>query len=55
MKCDDYKKSRKSLLSKVVFRKWTIRVQSMLMEDEAFFKTKDKLIDLKPIWNLTDF
>ena len=55
MKCEDFEKSRNSLLEKPVFQKWTAKVQSMLMEDEDFFKTREKIIDLKPMWNLADF
>jgi L-rhamnose mutarotase len=54
MKCEDFKKSSKTLLDREIFQKWTTSVQSMLMEDEVFFKTKDKIIDLEPIWNLAD-
>jgi L-rhamnose mutarotase len=55
MKCEDFDRSRKSLFQKPVFQRWTTKVQSMLMEDERFFHTKEKIIDLKPIWNLDDF
>ena len=55
MKCEDFKKSCETLLEKEIFQKWTTKVQSMLIEDEGFFKTRDKIIDLKPIWNLADF
>jgi L-rhamnose mutarotase len=55
MKCEDFKKSCKILLDKEIFQKWTTKVRSMLMEDEPFFKTKDKIIDLEPVWNLADF
>ena len=55
MKCEDFQKSSKTLIEKEIFQKWTTRVRSMLVEDEAFFKTKDKIIDLKPIWNLADY
>ena len=55
MKCEDFEKSCKTLLDKEIFQKWTTKVRSMLIEDEAFFKTKDKVIDLEPIWNLADY
>ncbi len=55
MKCESFKKSRNSLLEKAVFQRWTTRVQAMLMEDERFFHTKDKIVDLTPVWNLDDF
>jgi L-rhamnose mutarotase len=55
MKCDDFGKSRKNLQDKEIFQKWTTLVQNMLIEDEIFFKVKDRIIDLKPIWNLADF
>jgi L-rhamnose mutarotase len=55
MKCVDFEKSKKSLLEKEIFQKWTKEVQSMLMEDEVFFKTRDKIIDLEPFWKLNDF
>ncbi|GAG40636.1 unnamed protein product, partial [marine sediment metagenome] len=54
-KCEDFEKSSKTLLDKEIFQKWTTRVRSMLIEDEDFFKTKNKIIDLEPIWNLADF
>jgi L-rhamnose mutarotase len=55
MKCENFEKSRKCLLGNGIFQKWTEKVQRMLMEDEDLFNSKEKIIDLKPLWNLKDF
>ena len=55
MKCENFTKCRKSLLEKRIFQKWTEKVQRMLIKDESFFNSKEQIIDLKPIWNLSDF
>ena len=55
MKCENFEKSRKYLLGNGIFQKWTEKVQRMLMEDEDLFNSKEKIIDLKPLWNLKDF
>jgi L-rhamnose mutarotase len=54
MKCENFEKSREALVQKEVFQRWTAKVQSMLMEDESLFQSKQKIIDLYPIWNLSD-
>lgn len=55
MKCEDFKNSVERLLSTAIFQKWTAQVRGMLMSDEALFRTSEKIIDLLPIWNLSDF
>lgn len=55
MKCENFEKSRKRLLENGIFQQWTEKVQRMLMEDEDLFNSREKIIDLKPLWNLKDF
>jgi L-rhamnose mutarotase len=55
MKCQDFRQSADRLLATAVFQKWTARVRAMLVSDEALFGTRDPLLDLYPIWNLSDF
>ncbi len=55
MKCRDFRESVNRLLSTQVFQRWTARVRGMLVPDEALFGTRDPLVDLHPIWSLSDF
>lgn len=55
MKCEDFEKSRKKLSATAEFQRWTTKVLGMLTEDPRFFKTNDRIVDLKPVWNLDDF
>ena len=55
MKCENVADSAKRLLATAVYQRWTTKVRSMLVPDEALFTTKDILLDLKPIWNLSEF
>ncbi len=55
MKCKSFKESASRLAEKEVFKEWTKKVRAMLIEDEKLFHTKDHIIDLNPIWNLSDF
>ena len=47
MKCEDFTVSVKKLAATPVFQRWTRLVRAMLVED--------RLIDLQPVWNLSDF
>jgi L-rhamnose mutarotase len=55
MKCRDFRRSVERLLATAVFQKWTARVRAMLVPDEALFGTREPLLDLHPIWSLSDF
>ena len=55
MKCENFENSSAKLSSTEIFKKWTTKVRSMLINDEAFFHTKDVLVDLKPVWRLDSF
>ena len=55
MKCEDFRQSCERLLAAQVFQKWTTRVRAMLVPDEALFGTADPLVDLHPVWKLSDF
>lgn len=55
MKCKDFKASRKKLVKHEVFQKWTKKVQDMLEEDKKTFPIGGKLVDLKPVWKLSDY
>ncbi len=55
LKSEDFAESARKLQASPVFQRWTARVRSLLEEDEALFGTKEKVIDLRPIWNLGDF
>ncbi|MCL4385126.1 MAG: L-rhamnose mutarotase [Cyanobacteria bacterium] len=55
MKCENFENSSSKLSSTDIFKKWTAKVRAMLINDEAFFHTKDVLLDLKPIWRLDNF
>jgi L-rhamnose mutarotase len=55
MKCENFENSRQKLAATDIFKKWTSLVRDMLVGDEAFFHTKDILLDLKPVWRLDSF
>lgn len=55
MKCENFDESRKRLITYDVFKKWTTKVQSMLIEDKETFPINGKLIDLDPIWSLDNY
>lgn len=55
MKCEDFRRSCERLLAAPVFQKWTALVRAMLVPDAALFGTADPLLDLHPVWTLSDF
>jgi len=55
MKCENFKDASSKLAETDIFKKWTAKVRSMLINDIDFFHTKDVLLDLNPIWRLDSF
>lgn len=55
MKCEDFDSSKVKLSNYNIFQKWTKRVQSMLEEDRETFPINNRLVDLTPVWNLSDY
>ncbi len=54
-RCKDFEESKRKLANYSTFKKWTNKVQSMLETDKQIFPINDRLIDLKPIWNLDNY
>ncbi len=54
MKCESFKASVERLLATEVYRRWTTRVRGMLVSDRRLFGTDEILVDLFPIWSLSD-
>lgn len=55
MKCESFKRSVERLQATEVYQRWTTRVRAMLVSDRQLFGTDAVLVDLLPIWNLSDF
>ena len=53
--CDDFAVAKQRLAEQEVFKKWTAKVRSMLVEDPVFFGSPGLVHGLTPDWTMDDY